>query len=889
MGAAKPTHRCRAVASAVEPPPTSLWGAPLSPSQSQTQFLGDIVDGTRTEAPLPFNMGEYSVTRLIGRGGMGVVFEGEHRRMQRRVAIKVLHANVAEAESAQEQFLAEIRTVARLLHPRIVTAFDAGQYETIVYLVMEYVDGHSLDQLSTPGAPMGLADALECVQFAAEGLSHAHLNSIIHRDVKPGNMMLANDGEVKLLDLGLAAFAHELIDDEQGGKPRPICGTPEFMAPEQFEGRDLTESIDIYALGCTLYQLLTGSPPFRGSFFELMRAHCGTRPPQLSTIESLASEPVIADVQALMNEMMGKQIQDRCASMNEVVERLIRIRGRLLDSSSTPAARPSSRIVSSSPVVSQTLGGFSASDARDGTAETREISSCYQIAIDLDGHQLAAGGFGEGLQSDDLVDRSGPTAVTVALDDNSVSIDACFAVSRSQGWAIGQAALLRLANGRAGCANAISLIAKHPSLSIDGKDYPSSVPVACLLRRTFERSALVGPPNSVFEASLTVPSSFGRAARERIILAARACGVPSIHLIDRNLATALSQFTFRSDGEGSAPRLPAGHWLVVTINDLVMEISLLAVTSGRIKMLSVVGDTRSNRHRFSRRMLKWVKKRVAKMGQSSSGGSMASGQPLKSPLSCELSGIERAIDQLDKNPQPPFKIKIDGRKVKGTLTPEMLVNCCGDLIQGFGEMLAQVLSEAGVDGDEVNACLTIGKLTHALPIRSLLQNFGVTGDPIPIEPTDIASSVAAWAYLSRADPRRQPRLIACNAHNVALQSVDEHVLLIPRLTALPASVQRKLRLTDTTFDAARESLQVTLVETLGTTDTVRLNDRVPAAWTSFERYEIEADTGSEMPMDASIEMDEEGRVRFQVASRTVRRESSQSLGEAEVERLRSLM
>ncbi|TWT92479.1 protein kinase domain-containing protein [Neorhodopirellula pilleata] len=869
--------------------PASLWGAPLCPSQSQTQFLGDIVDGTRTEAPLPFDMGEYSVTRLIGRGGMGVVFEGEHRRMQRRVAIKVLHANMAEAESAQEQFLAEIRTVARLLHPRIVTAFDAGQYETIVYLVMEYVDGHSLDRLSTPGAPMGLADALECVQFAAEGLAHAHLNNIIHRDVKPGNMMLAHDGELKILDLGLAAFSHELIDDEQGGKRRPICGTPEFMAPEQFEGRDLTESIDVYALGCTLHQLLTGSPPFRGSFFELMRAHCGTPPPQLSAIESLASEPVIADVQALMNEMMGKQIHDRCASMNEVVERLTRIRGRLLNTSGNHATRSSTHVVSSSPIVSQTLGGFSTSDARDGTAETREITSCYQVGIDLGGHQLTAGGFGEGLQSDDLALPSGPTAVTIALDDNSSSIDACFAVSQSQGWAIGQAALVRLANGRAGCGNAISLIAKQPSLSIDGKEYPSSMPLACLFRRAFQRSAMVGPANSVFEASLTVPSSFGRAARERIMLAARACGVPSIHLIDRNLASALSQFTFRADGEGSAPRLPAGHWLVVTINDLVMEISLLAVTSGRIKMLSVVGDSRSNRHRFSRRMLKWVKKRVAKMGQSSSGGSITSGQPLKTQLISELSGIERAIDQLDKDPQPPFEVKIDGRKIKGVLTPGMLVNSCGDLIQGFGEMLAQVLSEAGVDGDEVNACLTIGKLTHALPIRSLLQNFGVAAEPIPVEPAEIAGSVAAWTYLSGTDPRRQPRLIACNAHNVGLQSADEHVLLIPRLTALPASVQRKLQRSDTTFDAASESLQVTLVETLGTTDTVRLSERSSHAWTSFERYEIEANTGHEMPMDASIEMDEEGRVRFQVASRTVRRESSQSLGEAEVERLRSLM
>ena len=240
----------------------SLWGADLCPSESQTRCLDAVSCDSKLQLELPMEMGEYLVTRLIGRGGMGVVLEGEHRRMQRRVAIKVLHASQAETALAQQQFVSEIRAVARLLHPRIVTAFDAGQFESIVYLVMEYVDGATLFQLVDSKGPCTVSQALRLVRQGAEGLAHAHLNSVIHRDVKPGNMMVGQDGAVKLLDLGLAAFAQGAQGDDRN--PHPISGTPEYMPPEQFRGTKLSEAVDIYALGCTLVFLLTGSPPYTG-------------------------------------------------------------------------------------------------------------------------------------------------------------------------------------------------------------------------------------------------------------------------------------------------------------------------------------------------------------------------------------------------------------------------------------------------------------------------------------------------------------------------------------------------------------------------------------------------------------------------------------------------
>lgn len=915
MGAAKPTSVDGDVprpsadeSSAHDPPPTSLWGAPLRASESQTQFLGDLCSGTITQAPLPFDMGEYSVTRMIGRGGMGVVFEGEHRRMQRRVAIKVLHANMAETESAQDQFLAEIRTVARLLHPRIVTAFDAGQYESIVYLVMEYVDGKSLDRFSVPGSPMEVGRALECVQKAAEGLAHAHLNNIIHRDVKPGNMMLSRDGELKLLDLGLAAFTHELIDSEEDGNSKPICGTPEFMAPEQFEGRDLTESIDIYALGCTLYQLLTGAPPFRGSFFELMRAHCGSLPPALDRLnwgdvsgnalsgDRSSSEALVAEVQTLMNEMMGKRPSDRCGSMLEVVERLGRIRTRLPTPNGMSSVTPNAAAESES-VFSGTVGGFSVSAHRDGSTDTVGFATLETVGIDLGARNIAAAHFGESHfqgspESRGLVDsephstadssgKSGLQASIIPLDRKNPLLATCVAASRSQGWTVGAAALVRLLAGREGCTSAVKLLPGQDTIRLAGQSLPAAMPFALLMQQTFEASASASAEGATLQTTMTVPASFGRVARERMLLAARASGATAVHLIDRNLAAALSQFDFRNDGDGSTPSRPSGHWLVVTINDLTMEISLLGVTSSRVKMLSVVGDLKSGRPRFSRRMMRWVKRRYDKMNQGNSGGSVISDDGISSAKVTEAIGIEKAIDQLGVTEEPEFEIKIDGRKIKGKLTPAMIVNSCGDLIQNFGEMLAQVLSEAGVDGDEVNACLTLGKLTHAKPIRNLLQNFGVRVEPVSVDQHAMAQSVATWSYLSRTIPRSQPRLIPCNAHNLGIgQAEHSGSLVIPRLTALPASVQRRLTLSDTSLGDEPSSRQVTLLESLHAAET---------KWVPFERMQFEADERNSETMDASIELDDEGRVRFQIASRTVHRISSNFAGDAEIQNLRSLI
>jgi hypothetical protein len=156
---------------------------------------------------VPDQIGDYAIRELIGAGGMGQVFLAEHTRMQRIVAIKMLPVERMADAAAIGRFYDEVRAASRLMHPNIVTAFDAGEDKGVHYLAMEYIDGHTLTDIVAKKGPFSVGEAASAIRQAALGLLHAHRAGIVHRDVKPGNLMRANDGTVKVLDLGLARIS----------------------------------------------------------------------------------------------------------------------------------------------------------------------------------------------------------------------------------------------------------------------------------------------------------------------------------------------------------------------------------------------------------------------------------------------------------------------------------------------------------------------------------------------------------------------------------------------------------------------------------------------------------------------------------------------------------
>jgi eukaryotic-like serine/threonine-protein kinase len=216
----------------------------------------------------------YRVLGLIGSGGMGAVYKAQHRLMERLVALKVISPEFLQNQAAVDRFRREFKAVARLSHPNIVTAFDAEQAGGLHFLVMEFVQGLSVDQLVAQRGPLPIRQACELIRQAALGLAHIHERGMIHRDIKPQNLMVGREGDtLKILDCGLARLSSQLSSGRPCGEVEAtwagatpvgmILGTPDYMAPEQSVNAASADiRSDIYSLGCTLYFALTGQSPF---------------------------------------------------------------------------------------------------------------------------------------------------------------------------------------------------------------------------------------------------------------------------------------------------------------------------------------------------------------------------------------------------------------------------------------------------------------------------------------------------------------------------------------------------------------------------------------------------------------------------------------------------
>jgi serine/threonine protein kinase len=290
-----------------------------------TRFQAGMIYQGRTEG---FILGQYRILDQLGRGGMGRVLKAEHQTMNRIVALKVLAPELMKTERARRFFEREVRAAARLVHPNIVTAYDANQSGDRHYLVMEFVDGPNLHDFVHDRGPLPVGQACEIVRQAAIGLQYAHEMGMVHRDIKPANLLLHTAGNaclVKVLDFGLARLIEPLSPQAEGSDLVPsseyqVMGTPDYLSPEQ--ARNLHSAdirSDLYSLGCTMYFLLTAQVPFPGgTMLEKLVRHASESPVPIHQLRS----DVPLEISNIIARLIAKNPEERFATPVELAQAL---------------------------------------------------------------------------------------------------------------------------------------------------------------------------------------------------------------------------------------------------------------------------------------------------------------------------------------------------------------------------------------------------------------------------------------------------------------------------------------------------------------------------------------------------------------------------------------
>jgi serine/threonine protein kinase len=346
------TSLLESLGEAAENATPQTWGKHLVQTKRATLFQVSAVASGR---PARVVLGDYELQEKIASGGMGDVYKAHDRLTGAVAVVKVLPPASASDSELVKRFHREIRLLSEIKHPNIVGACDAGESEGSHFLAMEFVDGADLGRIIKLRGPMPAEDAVECIRQAAVGLAFAHERGVIHRDVKPSNLMLDHQGMVKILDMGLARILH---NDDGLTSTGSVLGSVDYMAPEQgIDSKLADHRADIYALGCTLFYLMTGRIVFDAkNISQKLLAHQDATPPSLAA----TCPGVSGKFEKLYQQMLAKAPKDRPARVADLLASLKKVQKDLPASDLTRYMRGSSANLKdvSSKVMAPTAPGI---------------------------------------------------------------------------------------------------------------------------------------------------------------------------------------------------------------------------------------------------------------------------------------------------------------------------------------------------------------------------------------------------------------------------------------------------------------------------------------------------------------------------------------------------
>ncbi len=843
------------------------------PSISDTEFLSRnwransaslakslVSSADEFPSDVPRRIGEYRLHRLIGVGGMGRVFLAEHLRMQRSVALKVLPLERMKDEVWVRRFFDEIRVASKLLHPNIVTAFDAGEFDGLHYLAMEYIDGVTLSAAVEQSGSMSIGETASIIRQAAMGLHHAHRAGIIHRDVKPGNLMRATDGSVKVLDVGLAHVSQQQwkISNrvrEVSGRARSFVGTPSFMAPEQIDDADSVDvRSDIYSLGATLFFLLVGRPPYTGAFLDIVDGHRTAELPELMRL----NRDVDLTFDHIFRRMMAKSPAARFGSLDEVIDEL----EPYAEARTTPSWISDLSIRTSRGELSAVSSGSLATN------------SAHIIAIDvgmtyITSTQSDLAGNVELLSSES--DGTPYTRLAIADDGKQILFGEA-AVSRRESYPQSVIHCLPLYIGK-----------KLVDRPLGAVQYPPEVLLAMALK-DLVRTKWIHQSNPD-AAGIVVPSIYDQLHRRSMLQASTIAGLKRVRLIDRSLAaihavvcrdalpdTPLASDTLAdsakarhlsgeinvADNHEQSPIVHRDPQLILFLGLTYQasEIAIIRHHEHRLHQLSCAGHWNTGALSWLQVMVNHVARRVEEVYGKDVRNIPATAAAMQ--VRCE-----RAISALFFASKARVSIPIGAKRVDLVVQRDVWLKECLPLFDQFVEMIHVACKRASVSLDRVGSCVLLGPFLRLPEIRANLVS--ELGADVPIETVDRADVArgAALCLVAELPGRTETMMPPRGATNQTIGIVIEDkngrpriFPMIPRGSVLPARANRRLA-----FKTTSGVMTLEVVESSGVSG---------EKWHALGRYTFDLDrsassTGTRL---VSFEVDVNGLLNVRVQSPT---------------------
>lgn len=741
-------------------------------------------------------VGDYLLIDTIGSGGMGRVYRAEHRTMNRQVALKILSQEIAGRPTILQQFFAEIRAVAKLMHPNIVTAFDAGTASNgMHYLVMELVDGDMLSARVRGQGPLPPGLAISILEQAGQALAYAHKQDIVHRDIKPSNMMLTRDGVLKILDFGLARISSNAKLETTSPNKRVFMGTAEYMSPEQIQNPDDVDArSDLYSLGASLFYLLTGKPMFTGEKMQIARAQLHETPKPLFVVRS----DIDLRLDSVFQRLVAKNPAERYSSADDLLDNLAKLNLSGHESSSGSSVqssvfqRGSFRLANDSPTSvgygmstlakkSQIIGidfGLLTSDAA-----YYDVNTGPQIIPQSEG---TPGQLRNMIWSTGKSVRIGGEAAAL----RQVEPEKIF--HSLQRW-IGQGTIAR---------------------EFAGERVPAEVLIAAVLRQIVHNSA--NTTDGSQSAIVTVPSCYDQMHRRSIRDACRLANLELVQLLDRPLAGALSWLDVNSHLSSSGSASVVNEKLLfVQLAGTGLDVNVLHAHGNTVRQLGACGHWTLGSQRWQGLLVQYFSNTLKEKTGKSIRHDVSAATRLQRT-------VEIAMNQLTHTSRVEIRFDWEGASIQQVVTQDGLVKISRDLTLSMQQSIATACAIAKVDISEIDQVLLAGSMMRMRPVKKIVT--AVIPHQVPVtvvEKSDFARGAAIQArYVSNlTGSKNKPLLYAqpCCSYDIALLAEaggqkQRPRVLIEKGTSYPASQNRTVRPKAVAGQSSSEMPTIQLIE-----------------------------------------------------------------------------